>query len=356
MNHALWYATRGTGVAALILLTLVVALGVTGSLRLRSPRWPRFVVVGLHRNLTLLTLVFLVGHIGTTLLDSYTSVGFVSVFIPFVSPYRPIWVGLGAVALDLLLALTVTSLVRARIGYRSWRALHWLAYAAWPVALAHGLGTGSDVRFGWMQAISVLCVATVLAAVAARLSRSSVEPVRRVVAGAAAVAVALGGFLWYRGGPGAPGWAARAGTPKQLVAKSPVTKKVAAAASPTQQVSDVPAVPFTAHLSGTLRTADEGNGLVRLDIRGRTTGGAAGRLWIRLEGSPSDGGGVAMTASGVRFGPSANPNLYVGTIRALQGTQLVLGLKDAAGRHLDLDVALNVDQATGTVSGTVQGA
>ena len=122
MSHTYWYVTRGTGVAALILLTLVVALGVAGSLRLRSDRWPRFLVVGLHRNVTLLTLLFLAGHIVTTVLDSYAPVGLRDVFIPFVARYRPIWLGLGAVAFDLLLALTVTSLLRARIGWRARRS------------------------------------------------------------------------------------------------------------------------------------------------------------------------------------------------------------------------------------------
>jgi len=354
MSHALWYATRSTGIAALILLTLVVALGVSGSLRLRSDRWPRFLVVGLHRNLTLLALAVLTGHIATTVLDSYTPIRLLDAFVPFISRYRPIWVGLGAVALDLLLALTVTSLLRARIGYRNWRALHWLAYAAWPIALAHGLGTGSDARFGWMQAITLVCAGIVLIAVTSRITRSGAEPALRVLAGATTVAVVVVGGLWYRGGPGARGWAARAGTPKTLLAATR-PGKVGAAAPTLQRVSDVPAVPFSAQLNGRLTTTGEGGGLVRVDIRGRTHGGVQGVLWIRLQG-PASGDGVEMTASGVRFGPPSNPNLYTGAIRALQGTELVTALHDAAGRRIDLDVVLRIDQTTGTFTGTVQAA
>lgn len=353
-SHAYWYATRGSGVVSLVLLTCVVALGVAGSLRLRSDRWPRFVVTGLHRNLTLLTLVFLGIHIVTNLLDAFARIRLQDAFIPFVGSYRPIWLGLGAVAFDLLLALTATSLLRARIGYRTWRSLHWLAYAAWPVALAHGLGTGSDARFGWMQALTVVCVLLVAAAVARRLVVSSATPARRILAASGAACVLLGGAIWYAGGPGARGWAARAGTPTALLPH--VTKTVASvAASSPQQSVDLPAVPFTTQLSGTISSVVEsGSGLVRLDIRARTSGAVDGRLWIRLQGSPLDNGGVAMNASGVAFGPASAPNEYVGKITALQGTELALSLQNAHGRQIALDVLLNVDQTTRHVTGTLR--
>lgn len=354
MSHAYWYATRGTGIAALILLTAVVAIGIAGSLRLRSDRWPRFVVVGLHRNLTLLTLVFLVVHVATTVLDSFTPIGLRDAFIPFVASYRPIWLGLGAVAFDLLLAVTITTALRTRIGPRTWRGFHWLAYASWPIALGHSLGTGSDARFGWMQALSLACVFVVLGALGLRLAGSSAAGSRRALAGATAVAVVIGGALWYQNGPGARGWAAKAGTPHTLLgATKQAAAAPAAAPSGVQTVADVPSVPFDATLHGSVTTTNEASGLVRIDIRGRTQGAVNGQLWIRLEGTPLDGGGVAMTASGARFGPAADPNLYAGSIHALQGTQVIVGLRDAKGRRLDLDVTLNVDQATSTVTGSV---
>jgi DMSO/TMAO reductase YedYZ heme-binding membrane subunit len=355
-SHAFWYATRGTGVAALVLLTLVVALGVAGSLRLRSDRWPRFLVVGLHRNLTLLTLAFLAGHIATTVLDSYTPIALRDAVIPFAGRYRPLWLGLGAVAVDLLLALTVTSLLRARVGYRTWRALHWLAYAAWPVALVHGLGTGSDARFAWMQALSLLSVLTVLAALAFRLSRSGAAPARRALAGGVAVLAVVVGGAWYRSGPAAHGWAARAGTPKALLPHTRVVAAPPLAKPLAHRVVDLPRAPFATHLSGTLRTATAPSGVVTVDIRGRTTGAARGLLWIRLRGEPVDDGGVAMTASGVRLGPPAAPNLYVGSVRALAGSELRLGVHDASGRHLLLDVTLQIDEVAGTVSGSIRAA
>jgi ferric reductase like protein len=355
MSHAYWYATRATGVVALVLLTLVVALGVAGSLRLRSERWPRFVVTGLHRNLTLLTLAFLVGHIATTVLDSFTPIGLRDAFIPFLASYRPIWVGLGAVALDLLLALTLTSLLRARIGFRAWRSLHWLAYAAWPIALAHGLGTGSDARFGWLQALSVACVALVGLALAWRLRTAAVSPARRILAAAGAAVVLLLGVTWYAGGPGAPGWARKSGTPSALLASQ--APRVVAARPAAQVVADLPSPPFTARLNGRIAsTVDQSNGLVQLDIRGRTAGDVRGLLWIRLQGVPVDDGGVQMNASGVAFGTSTAPNEYVGTITALQGTDLAISLRNAAGKQLTLQVALHVDQSTRRVTGTVRGS
>jgi DMSO/TMAO reductase YedYZ heme-binding membrane subunit len=353
MTHVLWYATRGTGVVSIILLTLVVAVGVAGSLRLHGERWPRFLVFGLHRNLTLLTLCFLAGHVATTVLDTYTPIGIASAVVPFVSPYRPIWLGLGAVAFDLLLALTVTSLLRARIGQRLWRGLHWLAYAAWPVALVHGLGTGSDARFGWMQLLSVACVLAVLAAVGVRLASSAAAPARRALAGATALAAAVGGFAWYLDGPAASGWARRAGTP---TASLPSAARVAAApaGSRPQPVSDVPSVPFSTRFAGRLTTASAADGLVRIDIRGRTSGGTHALLWIRLVGRPVEDGGIAMTASGVHFGTVSEPDLYTGSVHGLEGTDVLVGLRAASGRRMQLNVELNIDESKGTVSGVVR--
>ena len=166
----LWYLTRGTGVVSLVLLTLVVLLGVTSTFRWRSARLPKFLVHGLHRNLTLLALVFLAVHIVTAVIDSYAPIRLIDAFVPFVGTYRPLWLGLGAVAFDLLLALTATSLLRSRVGPRLWRALHWLAYAAWPVAVVHGLGTGTDARSAWMELLTAACVLAVAGGVLFRVA------------------------------------------------------------------------------------------------------------------------------------------------------------------------------------------
>ncbi|TML10045.1 MAG: ferric reductase, partial [Actinobacteria bacterium] len=152
---ALWYITRASGVVSLVLLTAGLVLGVLGTVRWKNDRWPRFAVVSIHRNVTLFAIAFVAIHVLTAIADGYAPVGFKDAVIPFVSRYRPLWLGFGAVAFDLLLALVVTSLLRARIGYRAWRAVHWLAYASWPFALVHGLGSGSDSRFGWFVIVAI---------------------------------------------------------------------------------------------------------------------------------------------------------------------------------------------------------
>ena len=132
----MWYLTRGSGAVVLVLLSASVALGVAGLIS-RGALAPRFAVAALHRNVSLLAVVFLGVHIATTLADTYAPIGLKDAFIPFLSSYRPLWLGLGAVACDLLLALIVTSLLRVRLGLRTWRLTHWFAYACWPVALLH---------------------------------------------------------------------------------------------------------------------------------------------------------------------------------------------------------------------------
>jgi len=165
----LWYATRATGLVTLLMLTASVLLGLLVAGRFSSQRWPRFLTQGLHRNISLLVLVFLVLHVGTTVLDSYTSIPLSAAFVPFASAYKAGWLSLGAVALDLLIALVVTSLVRNRLGYRTWRRLHWLAYACWPVAVAHGLGIGTDRSVTWVIAMTLGCVGCVGVAAAWRI-------------------------------------------------------------------------------------------------------------------------------------------------------------------------------------------
>jgi predicted ferric reductase len=123
----------------------------------------------MHRSVSLMVLVFLALHIGSTALDSYTSISLAAAFVPFASSYKAGWLSLGAVALDLLIALVVTSLVRGRLGYRAWRRLHWLAYACWPVAVAHGLGIGTDRSATWVIGLTVACLACVCAAAAWRV-------------------------------------------------------------------------------------------------------------------------------------------------------------------------------------------
>ena len=169
---ALWYLTRGSGVVSLVLLTAATVLGITTAVRWATVRWPSFVVEGLHKNVSLLSIVFLAVHITTAVVDGYVPIRWLDAVVPFAGQYKALWLGLGALSFDLLLAVAITSLVRVRLGYKIWRGVHWAAYAAWPVAVIHGLGIGSDTSQGWMQLTDLVAVAAVLAAVCWRLAMS----------------------------------------------------------------------------------------------------------------------------------------------------------------------------------------
>jgi predicted ferric reductase len=213
-----WYLTRATGTVALLLLSGAVVLGVVDVRRWSAPAWPRFIVDSLHRNVSLLAMVFLLLHILTSVLDSFASVSLLDAFIPFAGSYRPFWLGLGAVAFDLLIAVTITSLLRQRIGFQTWRAIHWLSYASWPIALLHGLGTGSDVKVTWMPALALVCLVAVLAAVLVRVIagwRQYPYRSRAALGGAGVFTLFL--VLWLPSGPLGSEWARRSGTPSALL-------------------------------------------------------------------------------------------------------------------------------------------
>jgi DMSO/TMAO reductase YedYZ heme-binding membrane subunit len=347
---AYWYMTRGTGVVALLLLTAVTALGVATSTGLRTSRLPRFAVAGLHRNLTLLAIAFVAAHVLTTLADGFAPIGLRDALIPFLSPYRPVWLGLGAVAFDLLLALVVTSLLRARIGLRLWRGIHWLAYIAWPVALLHTLGTGSDARTGWVGLLAYGSIVTVTVAALWRIAAAhGTDRGIRIAAACVAAAVPVALVVWYRDGPMQRGWAARAGTPPRLLASAAVPPARRAARAVR---SNPPSRSFSARLSGTLSQAGSDDGrLVTISILARLKGGGGGSLRLLLRGTPLDGGGVSMTASGVSLSHAGQ--VYMGQIVGLDGGRVAARLHDSTGRGLDL--VLLVQARAGHVAGFARG-
>jgi sulfoxide reductase heme-binding subunit YedZ len=170
MNQlAVWYLMRASGAVSLLLLTLVSALGIATVSRWRPGRVPRFVTLGLHRNISLLAVTFLSVHVITAIIDPDAAVRVAAVVIPLPSAAYGLWLGLAALAFDLVIALVVTSMLRHRISPRLWRGLHWAAYLAWPVALLHGAGMGTDAGALWMLAIDAACIALFATAVVLRL-------------------------------------------------------------------------------------------------------------------------------------------------------------------------------------------
>jgi sulfoxide reductase heme-binding subunit YedZ len=217
-----WYATRGLGTATLIVLTCTAVLGILTATRWIGKSTPGFVAADLHRNLSLLGLGLLLAHVVTTVLDPYAHISVRDVLIPIGAAYRPVWLGLGVAAAEIMVAVAATSLLRERIGPRAWRLIHWAAYASWPFAVIHGLGTGSDARAPWLIGVVVSCVAAVLLALIQRIreGRPATLPVRVAIGLAIAVIMVLAGS-WAFNGPLQAGWSARAGTPTVKVAVTP---------------------------------------------------------------------------------------------------------------------------------------
>ncbi len=164
-----WYFSRATGMVALVLLTAIIVLGVLGPLRVSHELWPRYAIRTVHRDVSLLALLVVAIHVVTIVMDSYVKVPLSAAILPFGSSFDPFWTGLGALAFDLMIALVVTSLLRNRLGFRTWRLLHWSAYACWPLAVAHGLATGTDSGSTWALALTVVCIAVAVVAVALRV-------------------------------------------------------------------------------------------------------------------------------------------------------------------------------------------
>jgi sulfoxide reductase heme-binding subunit YedZ len=183
-DQLLWFASRGSGIVSLILLTAVTCLGLISVLRWQRPSWPRFLTADLHANLALMSVVFVAVHVISAVFDPFAKLGITAAVIPLASSYRPVWVGLGVISLYLFIALLVTSLLRERIGQRTWRAVHWLAYGSWPLAVAHSLGSGSDVFAPWMLVVAGTCIAAVVFCLFWRIAaaRSNREQLPAVVA------------------------------------------------------------------------------------------------------------------------------------------------------------------------------
>ena len=214
-----WYSTRGLGAVTLIVLTCTVVLGIVTATRWIGRSTPGFVTADLHRNLSMIAMGLLLAHIITTVLDPFAHISVRDVVIPFSATYRPIWLGLGVVAAEIMVVVAATSMLRGRVGPRAWRTIHWIAYASWPIAVIHGLGTGSDARAPWLTGVVVSCVVAVVLALLTRIreGRLATVPFRAAVAVVVAIVLVVS-TRWAFGGPFRADWSARAGTPPVKVA------------------------------------------------------------------------------------------------------------------------------------------
>ncbi len=178
-DHVLWFLNRGSGVVLVAVLTVATALGVVATVRSGSVRWPRFATQALHRSVSLLATALVVVHAGTAVLDTYVS-SFVTItpldaFVPFLSSYQPLWLGVGTIAFDLMLAVVITSLVRHRLGHGTWRLVHLLSYLSWGLGVLHGWMIGTDARTAWGFSVTVASVGIVGAAAVVRVATALQE-------------------------------------------------------------------------------------------------------------------------------------------------------------------------------------
>jgi len=352
-SSALWYTTRATGLVALVLLTGTLVLGIVCSIGWVSERWPRFLSQSLHRNLSLIGLSLIVVHVFTTVMDGYVPIGLANAVIPFRSPYRPLWVGLGACAFDVLLAVAITSGLRRRIGVRVWRMVHWLAYACWPIALFHGLGSGSDTRLRGVQFVYVICVVAVIVALGWRLvSGPSTTKTWRLLGAVGGSLVLFAAALFAVLGPLRPGWSRRSGTSSTVLAQlgSSTPAVVASGSTPSTPSGTAggPSGTFQSAVAGTYSvTGPDNTGREQVVLSMRLLSDNVA-LVVTLDGQAADGG-VAMTSSTVTLGSQR------GVVTSLAGSSIGATVgSPQAPEHLSIQLTLDrVSHAlTGTVSGT----
>jgi hypothetical protein len=355
---ALWYVARGSALTALVLLTVSTVLGIVTTVRWTNDRWPRFVIELLHRNSSLVAFALILVHVSAVVIDAFAPIGWKDTVIPFASGYRPVWLGLGAVAFDLLLAVLVTSLLRHRMSHRAWRAVHWSAYLAWPLVVVHGLATGSDTKLGAVLVLNVVCIAAVILTLWWRLAVGWPEHagVRLAALGVSVVApVVL--VAWLASGPLAAGWARAAGTPDSILAKVAATPTTAAPAGTVPAsggAGTLPAAPFTAPLAGSLQQSAPGaDGRVTVRLALSLGGTAHGALVVTLIGSPLEGGGVLLDTSTVTLGPPAQPARYQGKVVSLRGQRIVATVTASASPSLQLVIDVQTDASGNQVRGTV---
>lgn len=177
----LWFANRGTGIVLMVLLTGTTLLGLLATRGDAGRRLPRFVTQSIHRNLSLLSLALLAAHVAAAVLDEYVDIRWWQAVVPFGGTYKPFYLALGTMALDLMVVVVVTSLLRHRLRHRPWHVLHLTAYGAWALSVLHGFGIGTDSGSSLMWWLTIGCVAmvaggaTVRGLTVARESRRAAE-------------------------------------------------------------------------------------------------------------------------------------------------------------------------------------
>jgi DMSO/TMAO reductase YedYZ heme-binding membrane subunit len=310
-TEALWYAERASGIVAYLLLTVLVVLGLTLSSRARSRAWPAFAIEDVHRFVGILAGVFIALHVSLMAIDSFLPFSLTQILVPFTATYRPLATGLGTVALELVLAVAISNVLRRRIGRRTWRALHYLGFGVWAAATAHGLLAGTDRHDSWLLAIDVAAVAAVVTGLVYRAAeaRPRLSSATGIGLAAAVVVVAVLTLL-----PQAP--SPSNATVVQSVQSVPDAYSGSLTARIEQQVGDEESL-----LSISGRATGSASALVRIDLLGSEDGLRQTALQIRF----SDGAGCVGTVSRIdTSGFAGSCSTPDGHSRTVQGTWSVV--------------------------------
>lgn len=164
-----WYATRITALLAYLALTGSTIYGLLLSTKIIDPVSHRAISVTLHQDLAGIGISLALVHAAVLMIDRSVPYSPLELVIPFAGPYRPLWVGVGQLALVLGLAVLLSFYARKQLGARAWRRIHYLSFVAFVGATAHGIMAGSDSGAPWVGAGYVVMVAIVVFLIVYRL-------------------------------------------------------------------------------------------------------------------------------------------------------------------------------------------
>lgn len=349
--NPLWYISRGAGFAGLGLIALIGLLGILTAQNVRlSPKLGKAITPELHRNLSLVAVVVLSIHVLAAVLDPFVHLGYIDIVVPFAAHYRQIWIGLGALSLDLAVAIIITSLLRVKFGYRSWKLVHWLSYPIFALSVIHGIASGTDTRYLLGKVFYFGVAAILLVSVFLRINtHPSLSPRRRLTLTSTALAIPALTVLWTLVGPMSPDWSHRAnlGIGAAFTSTRPIGTPLS---SPSPALLQLPP-NFSSLWNGTITVSPSNQqGEFALRLLGPLTAKQPYQLDVTLLGQPS-GGGVSMYSSIVEVVSKTGVVAYSGKVAQLSGGSIALSLKSPTGNSVLLNA--NVTTTKTTFSGSV---
>ncbi|MDA8209185.1 MAG: hypothetical protein M0Z92_09335, partial [Actinomycetota bacterium] len=335
---------------AMVLLALVVILGMVTATKAAPKGFAKFLVPDLHRRLSISAAVFLGVHIVTALLDSFVHIGLAASIIPFVSSYRPVWVGFGAIAFDLLVVVIATSVVRHRFSQGPWKKIHYLSWLVVSFALFHAIGTGSDARVGLVEVVYIALVGVVaLAAIFRTATDAQLRKLAKIGGSAVIVAVPVMALGWSLKGPLRTGWASASSSFSLLPKVTTTTAGTTTTSGGSAGSSNTFVWPVNGGVQGTVSIANGTSGTSTVTLSGTVTG-TADVLTVRLVGQVQQGS-LVLQGSSVAIGTASAPNTYTGSVAQAAGSTLVLSLHGAQGA---VTGALAVNVNGSSFSGVLQ--